>query len=116
MSAAVEEIRRAAALMRERANGTWGQTTPWRVAEGNPSGSVRSERGAEICWSDDAGALEHIASWHPAVALAVADLLERMAANAGPIAASITTGEWIYSENVQAAVALARAYLAGEQP
>jgi hypothetical protein len=105
----VEEIRRAAALMRARAQ----EATPngvWRAAISNPSDSVRSEGGWEVCYGETWATLEHIASWHPAVALAVADLIDRIA------------WTWEIDPDLQARVggeellAVARAYLAGERP
>lgn len=78
-----EELRRAARLMRERAEGA--DSGPWRWAEeGTPAVPwVLSPRGAVT-----AGYrfnVEHIASWHPGVALAVAALLETAAScSCGP--------------------------------
>jgi len=104
----VETLRRAAALMRERAlPATPG---PW-VADGL-EGTLSAPDGGVLhvqMWSDaDA---EHIASWHPSVALAVADLLDAVAravdlsgAAHHPEAMSITAR----------ATAVARAHLDGE--
>ena len=106
-------LRRAAALMRERAkaaragrwfadteDGTAGVRSPWRfgaqdvaVCDGSlPEGNAINA--------------EHIASWHPAVALAVADLLDTAADHFDP------GGEFlpVYSE----ALKLAHAYLQEE--
>jgi hypothetical protein len=101
-----EILRRAASLMRERArraeraveiSGPWGTTWDHQV--------IASD-GAQMADCFDSGLLaEHIASWHPAVALAVADLL--------------TTISWFPSSadptDMQAADAVARAYL-GDAP
>lgn len=103
MSAEVELLRRAAALMRERANATksashtdWGDR-PWAV---EPCGDEESESCACVIyqgeyrkWDEaqvpliqyvaDAESPEHavhIAAWHPAVARAVADLMDHAAA------------------------------------
>lgn len=103
MSPAVT-IRRAAALMRERAEGATDGTgaSDWFVT----GGLVRSSGGV-VCESSsfEAG---HIASWHPAVALAVAHSLDLAA-------------EWIenYPDSfppwVKHSLAVARTYL-GEVP
>lgn len=66
-----ETLRRAAALMRERAEAVddwysaeaWATTAPMNLPIEQPDA-------------------EHIASWHPAVALAVADWLDAMASRA----------------------------------
>lgn len=78
-------LRRAAALMRERAEAATTHTPwqllpldddyapPWTVASTHPEG----ER-TYVC-QEARHAGEHIASWHPAVALAVADWLDEAA-------------------------------------
>jgi len=103
-----ETLRRAAALMRERAGAVrpspwwvhytdpdmvwWGDQERVRDLDANPSAT---DAEIEETWNH-AGDLvtvpgdpalpsttalaEHIASWHPAVALAVADMLEAVAA------------------------------------
>lgn len=86
-----EVLRRAAALMRERAEAATADVCPdWtrgavrHIArnceiecyhDGAPSLRHHDSQGEPNQWSryDDAA---HIASWHPAVALAVADWLE----------------------------------------
>ena len=90
-----EVLRRAASLMRERAEPikdwysakAWATTTPF---------------GAPI----DPADAEHIASWHPAVALAVADWLDNI------------SEAWRFSRRAPAssvkALAVARAYLGQE--
>jgi hypothetical protein len=84
------DLRRAAALMRERANraapGRWYPSdqpeSMWdveSVSDAEPAGIAVAAATAQTgaCVQEDA---EHIASWHPAVALAVADLLDAEAA------------------------------------
>lgn len=83
-------LRRAAALMRERAKSARAWDGNWQVHEDKP-GRVIEVKGdgwddAIIASCIDYGGTEngteyagHIASWHPAVALAVADWLEESA-------------------------------------
>lgn len=78
-------IRRAAAVMRERAEAVI-HVFPWR-AEGRDVTATQDYDGMDPDW--DMGVVlarctrqdeaEHIASWHPLVAAAVADWLERAA-------------------------------------
>lgn len=128
-----EILRRAANLMRERA----GAATPgpWLVdqpGDGAPlfignrtDGSVYStaDRMGDLTSAaaaqrrDDA---EHIASWHPAVALAVADWLDSMyrrweAAENSLSAMSVRAMSGGLNHPDPDALAVARAYL-GEQP
>ena len=74
-------LRRAAALMRERANGATLTADPWDVDE---IGAVWAQEadGQPILVSSQAADADaaHIASWHPAVALKVAAWLEAEAA------------------------------------
>lgn len=77
-------LRRAAALMRERATGI--TPAPWSV--GTFTCEVRGNDGRNYVGSTYGGILgmeelnaQHIASWHPAVALAVADWLDETADN-----------------------------------
>ncbi len=80
-----ETIRRAAALMRERAELAMcdgASQPPWKVAGRQSCGCcevVADADGSQITAADDRQSA-HIASWHPLVALAVADWLERDAA------------------------------------
>jgi len=70
-----EILRRAAALMRSRAEGA--TPGPWSYSDE----AVWAAPGfGQICGMGLAGNGVHIASWHPAVALAVADWLEAEAA------------------------------------
>jgi len=73
-----ETLRRAAALMRERANSA--SDGPWTTGEYAMSVMSNGSNILNGCcdgdgYTDHADA-EHIASWHPAVALAVADWLD----------------------------------------
>lgn len=105
-----ETLRRAAALMRERAEAAgrdWnadcepGDSLHLWVTDYDPSdptGQTAMQRlvgGADAPWS------EHIASWHPAVALAVADWLEYVA----------DQGDRAAINHRARALAVARAYL-----
>ena len=108
-------LRRAAALMRERAESATlhpKYSLPWMVdldKEDEPRivlapkdvGGWDGMIVARCIQADDA---EHIASWHPAVALAVADWLDATAS-------TLVTYRAGYAE----ALIVARAYL-GEQP
>lgn len=100
-----ETLRRAASLMRERA--ARALMPPWHVDR-------RDDGRAWICETAGDGTVEqtlalhgfpstaeHIASWHPAVALAVADLLDRAADDHDDTPCPA----------VDAALAVARAYL-----
>lgn len=79
-----ETLRRAAALMRERANDATG--SPWQhIPTEDEAGcsdayvialTGHSSIGEDVGESMTAEDAQHIASWHPAVALAVADLLD----------------------------------------
>ena len=99
-----EILRRAAALMRERAEGAVKPTGAgdWfvGVADDNRYATVRSSGGQVARGMDDDEA-EHIASWHPAVALAVADWLEQVAED----------GPFLTAQVKDKALAVARAYL-----
>ena len=100
-------LRRAAALMRERVKDA--APSPWReVGDGELLGCF-----AVVCCGSAefnvAPAVipahaDHIASWHPAVALAVADWLDATAKTSAP-----------YRAEFPHAVGVARTYL-GEQP
>jgi hypothetical protein len=108
----VDTLRKAAAQMRERAQaatpGPWstvsGASNVWRFPEeGSPTVVVGGNHSHGHVALLDA---QHIASWHPAVALAVADWLALVAhlLDEG-FAANAETGK---------ALAVARAYLGGE--
>ncbi len=124
-----EVLREAARLMRERAeaatDGPWTVDDPGmgRTKEifgpiGALPGLGRQLPVAERVFGRDA---KHIASWHPTVALVVADWLDAVATrieeihDALPFSARLT----LDSLNVTAAeqaLAVARAYLGKEQP
>lgn len=91
-----DTLRRAAAAMRERAEaatqGPWrqqpieGPGRPRADVRGLPENTTYDHRGDAVATAEDSsfGAClttdaEHIASWHPAVALAVADWLDEAA-------------------------------------
>lgn len=74
-------LRRAAALMRERAEAA--VLSPWQAVEGaSSSWWVECPNTADIALDLHGENARHIASWHPAVALAVADWLDSMASRA----------------------------------
>jgi hypothetical protein len=112
-----EELRPAAALMRIRAKSATTWDGNWRVHADRP-GRVIEVKGDG--WDDaivasciDYGGTEngghrapHIASWHPAVALAVADWLDAIADQFEPI----WQGPHVPKELADA-LAVARAYL-----
>lgn len=130
-----ELLRRAAALMRERAEAA----TP--SADPHPGGWAGYSRPADLgdCWifggpavdgyrtgtvlafpeytdCEDCGRpsdadVQHIASWHPAVALAVADLLREAEATYIVLSGPGVVGAPDSDEFIAAAVRLARAYL-----
>ena len=113
-----EELRAAAKLMRERAEaatpGPWhafSHTEDWYVGSrgyGQVTTGIHDEPGvADVVLIErdhaDAG---HIASWHPAVALAVADWLDAATEQARFTEAQ---GAWISPDSY--ALKVARAYL-----
>jgi hypothetical protein len=119
---AVEEIRRAAALMRERAQtalpGPWRSFTKYIAAPVGgctcggpfPDGTAHEPHcGLEPFAEADPATAAHVASWHPEVALAVADWLDDAAQSVehGPHFPS-TEQRWARP------LAVARAYLSGE--
>jgi hypothetical protein len=96
-----DTLRRAAALMRERAEATddWYSAQAWATA---------SPMSLPIEPAD----AEHIASWHPAVALAVADWLDQHVEQHGP---SAGRDECIWNDHACAAIAVALAFLGEDQ-
>ena len=73
MGMSADVLRQAAALMRERAEAVTARLTKCeRPDECSSDGFCGSPQLADM-WPNNA---EHIASWHPAVALAVADWLD----------------------------------------
>ena len=112
MSANADLLRRAAALMRERAEGA--TPGPWHDVKMGSEGSVVLNDGVNILTGRKPATCrefadaEHIASWHPVVALAVADWLDALAR------AVERSGVAHYPEPASihdAALAVARAYL-----
>lgn len=120
-----EILHRAAALMRERAAAA--ASGPWAIDDWKPKGSwprIMADSGESLTGKDILVAhayypggrgesAEHIASWDPDVALAVADLLDHAAARAE---SKIEHGGWpepVWSHE-RDALAVARAYLGGE--
>lgn len=103
-------LRRAATLMRERAEAATSE--PWTpqfgVVVSNPGPNAKY---VADCYDEPGGSVAdaaHIASWHPAVALMVADLLH--------MAADHMEGRGNPCDScVDQAATVARAYL-GEQP
>lgn len=78
-----ERLRHAAALMRERAEAA--QSGAWEVSREDRGlmpewGIYSTDAGHDFALVEDEDSAAHIASWHPAVALAVADWLEATAA------------------------------------
>ena len=101
-----ETLRRAASLMRERAEAAspppWVGTVWPTEIPGVYSQAIEDTRESdpEIARTLDKPDAEHIASWHPAVALAVADWLDVTARDVGTSTLAF-----------HAALAVARAYL-----
>lgn len=113
MSAA-ETLRRAASQMREKAEnatqGRWHHVAEVGIAAGFNSWTLATThhlRGLDESYAD----AEHIAGWHPAVALAVADWLDKQAADLDTVDAGVgtVTDEWRAAND--AAVTFARTYL-----
>jgi len=81
-------LNRAARLMRERAVAATAPRHPWALDEDDTA--VRARRGAgptvattiPLGYEERRANAEHIASWHPGVALAFADYLDWMAGQA----------------------------------
>ena len=124
---AAEELREAARLMRERAEAAAESSpAPWVVDsevasrlpapygvvflddEGSPISVVESYSWAEVT---------HVASWHPAVALAVANWLEEEAGSEEEARRTALPGLEGFLDafpDMDAALAVARAYLGSE--
>lgn len=109
-----ETLRRAAALMRERAEAA--TSGPWSVGPYHQLTSVLTEDGGLTIASVGAphhpfvrADADHIASWHPAVARAVADWLDRKAERAEDM--WLTHGQQMRGPEWLDALAVARAYL-----
>lgn len=98
-----ETLREAARLMRERAE----CLAPVRW-EGSPHGDVHTTDTDWVCDSGSGETAEHIASWHPDVALAVADWLDSTANDVEHVHSPVYN---LTSTTVARAVAVANAYL-----
>lgn len=104
-------LREAARLMRERAEvatpGPWtcyGDHLVWP----SEKGPAANDPILAMVGPDHDDCAEHIASWHPAVALAIADWLDVAAETPN------YSRERHAKRNIDAALAVARAYLGGE--
>ena len=110
-----EVLRRAAREMRERAEAATWTNMPWDVDE---IGAVwtQEDDGQPVpisSQSTDEDAA-HIASWHPAVALAVADLIDELLRGLS-VFGELSDDDPQWSKSTASSVlSLARAYL-GEQ-
>lgn len=117
-----EILREAAALMRERAKAA--EPGPWESVQGSSGGwwverpSTATIADIDNDYSGNPGAdAEHIASWHPAVALAVADWLTTAGADLwahGPLCCEdgcMKCDDDLWAPHVRRALAVARAYL-----
>lgn len=105
-----QELREAAALMRSRATHPDMSASPW---EASPHGDVHDDGRLWVCDSQNGETAEHIASWHPAVALKVAAALDSTAAildesHEGPL-------DMVMRAIAEPLVELARTYLGGDQ-
>lgn len=108
MSADVALLRRAASLMRERAE--TATPGPFSVIDAGGWWTVEGlERFRhltnDVGFGEDRATAVHVASWHPAVALAVADLLDRIAWMGG------LDPDLLHRVGMAEVVAIARAYL-----
>jgi hypothetical protein len=115
-----DTLRRAASLMRQRAEsapaGSWDVDEIDAIwVDHDPHGTSSSCLVDRFpMWAEGAG--EHIASWHPAVALAVADWLDATAAeNDAPANSPLAFLNFIGADAL-AAIAVATAYLNEETP
>jgi hypothetical protein len=119
-----ETLRRAAAQMRERAEaatpGPWHGFPPEAPPETQQVVWAGQATVAEVSMPippefglDGLADRDHIASWHPAVALAVADWLDLMAEEYAPYWSEPYAAPFV--PVIEKAYQIARAYL-GEQP
>lgn len=72
-----EYLHETARMIREKATHPDLSGGPWFAS---PHGDVHDDGSLWVCDTQSGEAAEHIASWHPAVALAVADWLDSIAA------------------------------------
>lgn len=132
MSETSEVLRRAAGLMRERAEAA--SVGPWKrfgmAGVAGKEWEIVDERRVECECGEPVALLgcatnqdaEHIASWHPAVALAVADWLEVEADRIDDNLATYRPDQTRYDSadawverNHRQGLAVARAYLGADQ-
>jgi hypothetical protein len=112
-----ETLRQAAALMRERAEAA--TPGPWRDLPMGNEGSIVLNEGRTISTSRKPATCRefadatHIASWHPAVALAVADWLDATHDEVADLFGRVTDA--VLELHRPGALTVARAYL-GERP
>lgn len=121
-----ETLRRAAALMRERAEAAKARTADHLRPNGGPwvSRPHHARRDCHTVQTEGEMYLghyvpeavgPHIASWHPAVALAVADLLDAVTCACTPCSCCGVRVTCDGCEPVEAALNLARLYLGENQ-
>ena len=114
-------LRRAAALMRERAEAA--TPGPWVVYSDATVRAWADDDYRDVAYPDTAPQQngDHISSWHPLVALAVADALDTAGADLwahGPLCCPDGCSECdddLWAPHVRRALAIARAYV-GEAP
>ncbi len=117
-----EVLREAASLMRRRAErvspGRYGFTSKWTTPTTMLTRIVRKGRVvAEARGSESLYDLDHLSYWHPAVTLAVADLLDTAGADLwahGPLCCDdgcMDCDDDMWMPHVRRALAVARAYL-----
>ena len=124
MSAAL--LREAATKMRERAEAA--TPGPWRVgAEGSEGSRVNPATGdkrEDSHWiasvngrvqPEDGRNAEHIASWHPAIALAVADLIDELLRSLSVFGEPADDDPLWQKPTASTVVRLSRAYLGNDR-
>lgn len=114
-----ELLRRAAVLMRERAKaatpGPWHLDGPWWIDTGEYDMVTGHDRKAVMVPGEptaNPSNAEHIASWDPTVALAVADWLDLMAEDYAPYWSKPYAAPFV--PVIEKAYRIARAYLGEE--
>ncbi len=103
-----ETLRRAAALMRDRAEAV--TIDPWQTSHDDAT-QVWDERERLVASAEGLDEAAHIASWHPAVAFAVANLLDDTADALGSQLATGDDPEQDVLSLYGSEIAVARAYL-----
>ena len=112
-----EALRRAAALIRERAEAA--TPAPWLAFTAKKGGGyvhgvttgLDEDYESDLFVGSTRGDAIHIASWHPAVALAVAEWLDAEAENPDPCHASTPADCYVRDCSTHRALTVARAYL-----